>query len=168
MESLYEIINLYTIEIVFFSSIIALLSLVIMIINFRRTSAVKRKYNKMMRGMDNKNLEYLLLSHMESLEKSNERVKQLDLQVQGISNELEDCIQKAKVIRYNPFDQMGSDQSFSVALVDKHGDGVVLTGLYSRESSTVFAKPLTNYKSKYALSNEEMQVIEKTFKESKV
>jgi hypothetical protein len=56
---------------------------------------------------------------------------------------------------------MGGDLSFSLALLDKNGDGIVLTGLFSRNSSSVYAKPITDGSSTYPLSQEEIQAIQK-------
>ncbi len=160
MESIYKLVDLYIIEIILLTFILALLAIAIVILNFQRTSKMLKKYNKMMRGMNNKNLEYMLFDHLKTLEKVDGRVSELDKNVQIVLQQLKNCLQKPAIIRYNPFDQMGSDQSFSVALLDKDGHGVVLTGLYARESSSIFAKPINDYKSSYPLSNEEKHVIE--------
>jgi len=160
MEALYETLDSFMIEIVLVAIFLTLLSIIIVIINFNRTTKIIKKYKKMMRGMDNKNLEYMLLNHLETVEKVDNRISKLDNSISQIHKELEVCIQNVGIVRYNPFEQMGSDQSFSVALLNKQGDGVVLTGLYSRESSTIFAKPIIDKKSKYPLSDEEKQAIE--------
>jgi len=47
---------------------------------------------------------------------------------------------KVGVVRYNAFDDVGSDLSFSIALLDDNDNGVVISGIYSRESSTTYAK----------------------------
>ncbi len=71
-------------------------------------------------------------------------------------------IQKVGVIRFNPFKEIGGNQSFSVALLDGHNDGIVITSLYSRDGNRVFAKPIKKGKSKYLLSKEEKKAIEKS------
>jgi hypothetical protein len=68
-------------------------------------------------------------------------------------------IQKVGVIRFNPFSDVGGDQSFSVALLDGQDDGVIVTGLYSRDESRTFAKPVKNGISTYNLSDNEEKVI---------
>ena len=70
-------------------------------------------------------------------------------------------IQKVGVVRFNPFSEVGSDQSFSIALLDGNNDGVVITSLYSREGNQVYAKPIESGASGYLLSDEEKQAIEK-------
>lgn len=168
MEALYETLDSFIIEILLIALLLTLLAIIIVIINFRRTTKIIKKYKKMMRGMDNKNLEYMLLNHLETVEKVDNKINELDHNIIQMRKQLETCIQNVGIVRYNPFEQMGSDQSFSVALLNKHGDGVVLTGLYSRESSAIFAKPIIDKKSKYPLSEEEKKAIELSTKNSSV
>lgn len=67
---------------------------------------------------------------------------------------------KTGMVRYNAFRDTGSDLSFSLALLNEHNDGVVLNGIYARDMSNIYAKPIEGGKSKYALSDEEKQAIE--------
>lgn len=74
-------------------------------------------------------------------------------------------IQKVKLIRYNPFDDVGGDQSFSIALLDNKGEGVVVTSLHNRSGTRVFAKPVTSGKLKqYEFSKEEESVVSEALK----
>ena len=68
-------------------------------------------------------------------------------------------IQKAGLIRYNAFQNVGSDLSFALALLDRENNGVVLNGLYGSESSNIYAKPIKNGESSYKLSEEELEAI---------
>lgn len=71
-------------------------------------------------------------------------------------------IQRVYLSRYNPYDETGGDQSFSVALLDNEGTGIVVTSLHARSGTRVFAKPVIKGKSsKYQLSEEEELVIKK-------
>ena len=71
-------------------------------------------------------------------------------------------IQKIEMLRYNPYDDTGGDQSFSLALIDRRGNGIVLTSLHARSGTRVFAKPVTGGKTeKYQFSKEEELVIKK-------
>ena len=64
------------------------------------------------------------------------------------------------LIRYNAFKDVGSDLSFALALLDRNNDGIVLNGLFGSDSSNIFAKPIKEGKSKYQLSQEEIEAIE--------
>ena len=69
-------------------------------------------------------------------------------------------IQKIGIIRFNPFSEVGGDQSFSLALLDETDFGVVITSLYTREENRVYGKPIKKGLSEYSLSEEEKQAIE--------
>ena len=69
------------------------------------------------------------------------------------------CIQKVAVVRYNAFHNVGSDQSFSVALLDNEDNGVVISGIFGRDSSTAYAKPVKYGSSDYVLTEEEEDAI---------
>lgn len=104
----------------------------------------------------------------QNLEEALKKINGLRKEVQLVSKELEILkkeseffVQKIGVIRYNPFSNMGSDQSFSLALLDADNNGIVITSLFSQEGNRVYGKPIKNSSSEYSLSNEEKQAIEK-------
>jgi hypothetical protein len=68
-------------------------------------------------------------------------------------------IQKVGIVRFNPFKEVGGNQSFSIALLDGKDDGVVLTSLYTREGNRIFAKPIKNGNSEFPLLDEEKEAI---------
>lgn len=74
-------------------------------------------------------------------------------------------VQKVELLRYNPYDDTGGDQSFSLAMLDNNGDGTVLTSLHARSGTRVFAKPVRLGKGlKYRLSEEEEKVCKAAMK----
>ena len=102
------------------------------------------------------------------------KVKGLEEKVEKILEEMEKTkkeqrfsVQKVGIIRFNPFSEVGGDQSFSVALLNEKDDGIVITSLYTRQENRVYGKPIKNGQSEYTLSEEEKQAIEKA-KNSKI
>mgnify|MGYP003571450407 CR=1 FL=1 len=77
-----------------------------------------------------------------------------------LDNDVNSCIQKIGLVRYNAFKDVGSDLSFAIALLDNFNNGVVFNGLYGSESSNIYAKPIKNGDSSYQLSSEEKYAIE--------
>ena len=70
---------------------------------------------------------------------------------------------KIKLLRFNPFDNLGSDQSFVLCLLDNTNSGVIITSLHNRESTRVYAKTIKNGQGENdALSKEEAQTLIKT------
>jgi len=74
-------------------------------------------------------------------------------------------LQHVSVVRYNAFDDVGSDLSFSVAVLDERGNGFVISSLYGRNETRTFAKPVKGGKSEYKLSNEEVAAIRKALQQ---
>lgn len=96
-----------------------------------------------------------------------EQLKSLKKEFRKISKEL-DCLKKESVfsvqkmgmVRFNPFKDLGGNQSFSIAFLDGNNDGVVVTSFYSREGNRVFGKPIKKGRSHHSLSEEEKKAIE--------
>jgi hypothetical protein len=68
-------------------------------------------------------------------------------------------LQHVGMVRFNPFEDTGSDQSFAIALLDDRRDGIVLSSLHGRGQTRIFAKPVEGGESKHQLSDEEAQAI---------
>lgn len=76
-------------------------------------------------------------------------------------------IQRVELSRYNPYDETGGDQSFTVALLDDKGNGMVLTSLHARSGTRIFAKPVLEGKEgKYQFSKEEADAVQKALKQN--
>jgi len=104
----------------------------------------------------------------QNLDEALKEIKSLRKEFQLVSKEFEILkreskffVQKIGVIRYNPFSNVGSDQSFSLALLDADNNGMVITSLFSQEGNRVYGKPVENGSSQYSLSDEEKKAIEK-------
>jgi hypothetical protein len=79
--------------------------------------------------------------------------------VNQLAKQLEGAIQRVGVVRYNPFEDTGSNQSFVLAMLDALGDGFVLSSLHSRQATRMFLKPVTGGKADSAVSEEENEAI---------
>ncbi len=111
-------------------------------------------------GKEGKDLEKILLDQLGE-------VRELDQEIQElfeISNQLRElCLKslhKVSVIRFNPFKEVGGNQSFSVVLLDGKNSGVVISSLHTREGTRVYAKPvLSGTESGFPLTEEEKAAI---------
>lgn len=79
--------------------------------------------------------------------------------VNRLASELEGAIQRVGVVRYNPFEDTGSNQSFVLAMLDARGDGFVLSSLHSRQATRMFLKPVSGGKADSAVSDEEAEAV---------
>lgn len=70
------------------------------------------------------------------------------------------AIEKMKLIRFNPFDDVGGDQSFILVLLNKENSGLLLTSLHHRSFSRIYAKAIKNGQGdNITLSKEEKSAI---------
>jgi hypothetical protein len=69
------------------------------------------------------------------------------------------AFQRVGLVRYNPFEETGGNQSFALALLDAAGDGWVLSSLHARSGTRVYAKAIAAGKADAALSEEETAAI---------
>ncbi len=93
-------------------------------------------------------------------EKTRQRVEMLEKGLDDVVGRLPCSFSRIGLVRYNPFHGMGGDNSFSLVLADESGRGVVITALYARDQSRVYAKPLDGWTSTRQLTEEEREAIE--------
>ena len=112
-----------------------------------------------MRGTNNKSLEELLLQYLENAQEAVDITSNIKAESESIKAHLENCLQKVAIKRYKAFEDIGSDLSYSIALLNSKNDGVILTGIYGRNETTSYAKPVDKGISRYDLSEEEKTVL---------
>ena len=138
---------------------VVIILLIIILVMLKSISNLEKRYRRFMRGVNNKNLEELIVGYLDKVDE----VKSNSEKMVGLYNDLDkrikSCIQKTSIIRYRAFEDVGSDLSFSIALLDENNNGVILTGIFGRQESTTYAKPIDKGISRYDLSEEEQQVL---------
>ena len=98
-----------------------------------------------------------ILSQFQELKGNFEKISK---ELENLKKENKFNIQKFGIVRFNPFKEIGGNQSFSIALLDGRDDGIVITSLYTKEGNRIFGKPIKGGKSEYLLSEEEKEAIE--------
>ena len=123
--------------------------------------ALNKRYLEFMGKLGNgKDVEKILSEYLRIVDEMAINIKKQDEEIKRLETNLKKCVQKVGIVRYNAYGDTGSDLSFTLALMDAEENGVVVNGLYSRESSSIFAKPLVKGETKYNLSAEEIQAID--------
>lgn len=139
--------------------IITILLFIMVIVLFKAVGIVENRYKRLMRGTSNNNLEEMLLERLKSIEDAKETSQKALKECEKLEIKIKECIQKVAIMRYKAFENVGSDLSFSIAMLDDKNDGVILTGIYGRQESTTYAKPIDKGISRYDLSEEELYVL---------
>jgi len=140
---------------------LTIITLIICYVCINKYNRLNRRYEKFMSklGQGDK-IEEMLSEYIESVRVLGLKDADLKDAVDRLENNLKKCVQKVGLVRYNAYNDTGSDLSFTLAIMDAEDNGVVVNGLYSRESSSIFAKPLVKGETKYNLSAEEIQAID--------
>lgn len=165
MEELREIILEYNVEVIMSLMAGFTILLLLYIISQIRISKIRKKYNEVIRGVEGVNLEELLIKTGGDIQDVNIDINLLQDDIEGLKTKLDFCIQKVGFIRYDAFAEMGSELSFSIALLDNLKNGFVITSIYGREYTTSYAKSIKLGKSIYPLSVEEIQAIDRALRD---
>ena len=105
------------------------------------------------------NIEEMIRKYIQATDYVNQENAIIKSNIKNIEHEMKNSIQKIGIVRYNAFDDVGSNLSFAVALLDGKNTGIVINGIYARETSSVYAKPVKNGVSEYLLSKEEEKAL---------
>ena len=160
MEDLIQSLGMNNVIYILFGIIIILLLAFIILLG--KVIGLNKRYKKFMVKLgEGKDIQEDLENYMYRVERVEKQNADILNQINGLDKDLEGCIQKVGILRYSAFQDTGSDLSFTLALLDEHDDGVVFNGIYSREMSNIYAKPIENGKSKYTLSEEEQEAIKR-------
>ncbi len=137
----------------------ALVSLILSTAALLRGEALRKRYCRMMMGQEELCLEDLLNHHGSLIENAIHQQELAGARLAGIEEKLQLAVAGVGLVRYNAFRETGSDLSFSLALLDRNLDGVVLTSLFGREESRCYGKPVKAGQSAHLLSEEETQAL---------
>ena len=122
-------------------------------------SYMKRRYNKMMAGVDGGNLEKLINNHVDEVNMVVKEQKELRQELERIDAILAKAITRIAVVRFDAFSDMANDLSYCVAMLDSNGNGIVISGIFGREDSRTYVKPIVDGVSTYKLTQEEEKAL---------
>ena len=138
-------------------AIILLLLLLVMLV--RRVGRVDGRLRGITRGEEGSSLEDVLGAHLEKVYGLGREVERLTARTSKLETAGLRAFQRVGLVRFNPFEETGGNQSFALALLDAEGDGWVLSSLHARSGTRVYAKAIRGGRSDAALSEEEAAAI---------
>ena len=142
--------------------------LILFILNYIKTNKMRKYFytfsKKLGKGENISEMLKEYIKRTEKIENENEEIKDFLLK---LNNRTQLCFQKTGMVRYNAFKDTGSNLSFALAILDNENNGIVLNGIYARDVSNIYAKPVVKGKSEYKLSEEEEEAIAKAIHSKK-
>lgn len=134
--------------------------LILLIINMRSVSKLKKKYNIFMTGNSAKSLENEIIGLFEDNKFIKASVEKNKKDIGILFENMELAFQKVGIIKYDAFNQMGGQLSFSLALLDKKNNGFILNSVHSAEGCYTYTKKISDGKSDISLGEEEKQALD--------
>ena len=134
----------------------------IIIINlYLNLSYLKKRYRKMMTGVDGANLERMLIGHIDETKTVVEENARIRADNKRIDALLQKAITRVGIVRFRAFEDMGSDLSYAVAMLDSDNSGIVFSSIFGRDDSRSYVKPIEKGQSTYTLTDEEEEALHK-------
>jgi Protein of unknown function (DUF4446) len=125
----------------------------------RRSRQLEARLAGLTRGSDGRSLEAVLDAHLEKVHALARQVDDVATRTALLEAAQRRAFQRLGLVRYNPFEETGGNQSFALALLDANGDGWVLSSLHARTGTRIYAKSIAGGRSEAALSEEESAAI---------
>lgn len=144
--------------------VIAVLGLIIVVLAGKlfsvqsKLNSLQKKYDFFTQGKE-VNIDTVLTDTLSELGKTKAELAALEEQHAKLHGQVQGCLQTVKLIRYDAFDAMGGEMSYSLLLTDAKKDGLLLTSIYGRDESRCYAKDIKNGKSTYPLAEEEKKLL---------
>lgn len=156
-----EVFNAYS-GILITLFIILLLILIYQVVNLSKKLTVqKRRYDLLLRGRGDLNLEELLASHSSDIKIILEKLQEMKTEVNLSKSKTAFSLQKIGFVKYDAFFDLKNKLSFSLAMLDSFNNGVIFTTIYGRESCITYAKEVLNGSTSQELSGEEVEALKK-------
>ena len=140
-------------------SVCCVVLLVLIIISLCKLKTLKRRVDSLTRGKDTESMEDIILSYLQRVESLEEGEEITRAALTAIKDNLKITYQKKGLVKYDAFREMSGALSYSLALLDKENNGVLISSMYSREGCYTYAKDIVNGESKINLSEEETEAL---------
>jgi hypothetical protein len=121
----------------------------------RRTARLDRRLAGLTRGAEGRSLEAILDAHLDKVYAVARELDELSARSAVLEATQRRAVQRVGLVRFNPFEDTGGNQSFALAMLDAHGDGLIVSSLHARTLTRVYGKAVAGGKAETALSEEE-------------
>lgn len=159
LEELIPLINDYVLWLQLALIVVFLILCLIIRQRNKTNQELLKFYSSLMDSYEEGNLESILQQVTRKQEDTLHQLQSLEGRMANITAQLPDHIDRVALVRYKAFPDVGGDLSFSLALLNQRGAGLVLTGIHGRSETRIYAKEVQSFKSSHPLSEEEQRVI---------
>ena len=139
--------------------VVLLLLIALATVQVRRTRRLAARLDAITRGSEERSLEAILEAHLTRVHDAIRQVEAVEGRATVLERDLRRALSRVGLVRYNPFEDTGGNQSFALALLDEHGDGFVMSSLHARNQTRVYAKGVRAGQPDSAMSGEEHEAL---------
>jgi len=149
-----------TIGLIILALAVACVALVVaVVVLWRRTSGLEGRLAGLTRGAEGQSLEAILDAHLDKVYAISRDVDDLATRSARLEAANRRAFQRSGIVRFNPFEDTGGNQSFALALLDADGNGLVMSSLHSRSGTRIYAKGVAGGRTQTQLSTEEAEAL---------
>ena len=131
----------------------------VVVLAWRRAGRLGSRLAALTRGSDERSLEAILEAHLTRVHQVVRELGEVEVRTAVLERDLRRTFARVGLVRYNPFEDTGGNQSFALALLDAHGDGFIVSSLHARNQTRVYAKGVKGGRSDSATSDEEAEAL---------
>ena len=149
-------------------SLLLLISLLMIFLVYRRMKRFESSHLALQTFMSGQQLDTLLQECIRKVDDQGLELQKSNARLTPIEKKLRASVDRAEIVRFRAFENVGSDLSFAFALLNQEGNGIVLSAIHNRDESRVYGKPVEGGESNYSLTAEEKEVIAKAMDGQKI
>jgi len=142
-------------------ALLILITIIVAIAQYRRVKRFEAAYISLQTFMNGQQMDLVLKDYDHKVTELEQTIESCKQRLNLIELKLKASVDRAELLRFRAFEDVGSDLSFALALLNQEGNGVVLSSIHNREEARIYAKPVIRGQSDYSLSDEEKKVISK-------
>lgn len=147
----YVVLGIMAVQIIF---------LILYVVLFTQHIKMKKRYQTFMQGESGKSMEKSILQKFKEIDTLTQKCEELDKGMKQNDENIQLAFQKAGLVKYDAFKEMGGKLSFSLCLLDNHDNGFLITSMHTREGCYTYSKEIIKGESYVILAEEEKRALE--------
>ena len=141
--------------------LLLIIFLILLIVQIRKTSKLKKRLDKFLSGKDGASLEKDIAGLYEDNKFLKANTEKNKKDIRTLYKNMESAYQKMGLVKYDAFNQMGGQLSFSLALLDENNNGFIINAMHTREGCYTYIKEIIDGNSVIVLSEEEQEALKR-------
>lgn len=143
-----------TIVLIILAFLVVLLVVWVTLISYN-LGVLRRHQRILSRGKPDSSLQDILAQHFIRVDGLENRIENLEQDLETLHHVQLNAVQRIGLVRYDAFDDMGGELSFALALLNDHGDGIVMSTITGRQENRTYTKQIVKGRAAIQSSAEE-------------